>query len=382
MNFNKIETNVVDRLSQNTRKLGYTKSNNSNNRSSNRTNTRASNKTRRSSHSYRPTINQKLVSFKSLKRTTLNHCNTVKAFKLMEVLKIAVSKNKCVQYDTQAAKKVLLDRLRANKHVTISKIIPPKQIDGNCWFNVMFVMFFVSDKGRKFFHFFRQLMIEGKDISGKPIPEGLKDAFALLNYGVELALTGSKYALTADTNFIIVEIFNNIPDEYKYNKISRHKDVPDELDAGNPIDYYNAIMNYLNVNSVSMMEQVLTPDWQITLANKIKNMPKPPHIIIMPVYQDGITNKLTKFKINNIKYMIDSASVINDKREHFSCCLTCEGKEMAFDGMSAHRIVPMQWKKNLNKNIGWGFEGSVNKGVPLVWNFQTCYQQLIYYRTR
>ena len=50
MNFNKIETNVVDRLSQNTRKLGYTKSNNSNNRSSNRTNTRASNKTRRSSH--------------------------------------------------------------------------------------------------------------------------------------------------------------------------------------------------------------------------------------------------------------------------------------------------------------------------------------------
>jgi hypothetical protein len=246
----------------------------------------------------------------------------------------------------------------------------------------MFVMFFVSDKGRKFFHFFRQLMIEGKDISGKPIPEGLKDAFALLNYGVELALTGSKYALTVDTNFIIVEIFNNIPDEYKYNKISRRKDVPDELDAGNPIDYYNAIMNYLNVNSVSMMEHVLSPDWQITLANKLKTMPKPPHIIVMPVYQDGITNKLTKFKVNNIKYMIDSASVINDKREHFSCCLTCEGKEMAFDGMSAHRIVPMQWKKNLNKNIGWGFEGSVNKKVPLVWNFQTCYQQLIYYRTR
>ena len=77
----------------------------------------------------------------------------------------------------------------------------------------------------------------------------------------------------------------------------------------------------------------------------------------MPVYQDGITNKLTKFKINNIKYMIDSASVINDKREHFSCCLTCEGKEMAFDGMSAHRIVPMQWKKNLNKN---GIKKSMN----------------------
>ena len=103
MDFNKIETNVVDRLSQNTRKLGYSNVTRTNaiNRSNNRSSTRSSNKTRRSSHSYRPTINQKLVSFKSLKRTTLNHCNTVKAFKLMEALKIAVS-----HFDINAIKRI------------------------------------------------------------------------------------------------------------------------------------------------------------------------------------------------------------------------------------------------------------------------------------
>ena len=185
---------------------------------------------------YSPSINKLLVSLKSIKRPTLTHCNTVRAFKLLEPLNIAITKKKCARYDTKIAKKVLLDRLRANKHIIISKIIPPKQIDGNCWFNVMFVIFFISDKGRKFFHFFRQFMIEGKDVLGKPIPEGLKDAFALLNYGVELSLSGSKYAVNVDTNYIILEIYDNIPNEYKTN-------VPDEGDAGNPIFYYNAIQD-------------------------------------------------------------------------------------------------------------------------------------------
>ena len=293
--------------------------------------------------SYRPTINEKLVSLKSMNRSVLNHCNTVKAFKLIEPLKIAINKNKCVYFDTNSAKKILLNRLRENKHIIISKIIPPKQIDSNCWFNVMFVMFFVSDKGRYFFHFFRQLMIEGKDVSGKPIPEGLKDAFALLNYGVELALTGSKYALTVDTNFIIVEIYNNIPDEYKSNKI------PDEDDAGNPIEYYKAIMNYLNIKSVIMLEDQVDKYWTTRIANKIQVMKKPPHLIVLNVPRYENATKMTKFKINNIKYVLDSASIINDTSEHFCCTLTCEGKEMAFDGMSFHRIVPLQWKHLLNK---------------------------------
>ena len=91
----KNKTNInLNRLSQNiTRKL-------------NQHNNPKHTKTR----SYRPSINNKLVSLKSLKRTTLNHCNTVKAFKLLEPLQIAISKNKCARYDTPSAIKVLLDR--------------------------------------------------------------------------------------------------------------------------------------------------------------------------------------------------------------------------------------------------------------------------------
>ena len=328
------------------------------------------------STSYKPSINRMLVSFKSIKRPTFIHCNTVKAFKLLEPLNIAISKNRCARYDTATAKKVLLNRLRANTHINIDKIIPPKQLDGNCWFNVMFVIFFISDKGRKFFHFFRQFMIEGKDVLGKPIPSGLKDAFALLNYGVELSLSGSKYAVNVDTNYIILEIYDNIPDEYK-------KNVPDEGDAGNPLFYYNAITRYLNNKTISLLEHKLTEDWHNTLTTQLNTMEKKPHIIILSGYQP-LTNKLETFSITDISYSLDSSAIINDTSKttdsHFTATLTCENTEMAFDGMSFHLLVPMKWKENINRSVFWQFDGTVNKDGPLLWNFQTCYQQLIYYR--
>jgi hypothetical protein len=70
----------------------------------------------------------------------------------------------------------------------MNKIVPPVQIQSNCWFNTMFVTLFVSDKGRKFFHFFRQLMIEGIQSNGKSIPSDIRNGFALLNYAIEACL--------------------------------------------------------------------------------------------------------------------------------------------------------------------------------------------------
>jgi hypothetical protein len=118
-------------------------------------------------HSYSPTINQDLVTLQSIQRQELSDCNIVDAYKLKEPLKIGVPgsfySETCFNYDTPEAKKYLLRNLSANKHVDPAKIVPPRQLQGNCWFNSMFVNFFVSDKGRKFFHFFRHLMREGKD---------------------------------------------------------------------------------------------------------------------------------------------------------------------------------------------------------------------------
>jgi hypothetical protein len=56
---------------------------------------------------------------------------------------------------------------------------------------------------------------------------------------------------------------------------------------------------------------------------------------------------------------------------------------MAYDGMSFHRLVKMNWKKNINKNHVWRFEGSTDRyGKQLEWNFLNGYQMLIYYRVK
>ena len=169
--------------------------------------------------SYSPTINRDLETLQSIPRQELSDCNIIDAYKLKEPLKIGIpdifNDETCFNYNTPEAKKYLLKNLSANKHVDPEKIIPPKQLLGNCWFNSMFVNFFVSDKGRKFFHFFRHLMIEGKQKDGTHIPHKLRDAFALLNFGVDACLTGNQFAYKLNTNVIIKEIYKAISFSHK-----------------------------------------------------------------------------------------------------------------------------------------------------------------------
>lgn len=337
--------------------------------------------------SYAPSINQNLVSLKSMPRTELVNCNTESAFQLNTPLQIAVPGSffgrTCIPYDSPDARKFLLKNLQANKHIDAKKVIPPIQQQSNCWFNAMFVTLFISDKGRKFFHYFRQLMIEGKQSNGKQIPKGLRDAFALLNFAVESSLTGSRYAYKMDTNSVIKKIYDVIPDEY--HKKSHYLVEVDK--ASNPIKYYNSIINYLGNNSLELLlvpDVTNTSNWRKQIASEIKGRRKPPHVIILEIYDKSsseLADKPTRFSVNNITYALDSSVVRDIEKQHFCATLTCEGKEMGYDGMSFHRLVPMKWKDKINKPLKWEFQGSNNlDGTPLEWSYRSSYHLLIYYR--
>jgi hypothetical protein len=348
-------------------------------------------------HSYSPTINQELITLKSdVTRSKIGDCNDYRAFKMEEPLKILVKNTalfgrKCAPYYTKDAQNVLFANLAANKHVDPDKIIPPKQIQSNCWFNAMFALFFISDKGRKFFHFFRQLMIEGKQKNGKEIPSFLRNAFALLNFAVDSALSGSKYALDMDTNNIIRKIYNAIPRSYDTNYISN----VDE--SGNPIKYYGSIINYLGNNSIKML--VLNGfaevnNWEDRITRDINRlMPKHlPHIIVIEIF-DGpnetkgeagiIKNRPLTFTVKGAEYSLDSAVVRDIEQQHFCAMITCEHKEMAYDGYSYHRLTYSDWKSKINSTEKWQFQGTKNyDGTPLKWSFMHSYQMLMYYRIK
>ena len=337
--------------------------------------------------SYAPTINQELVTLKSIPRKELLDCNMEAAFKLKEPLQIGVpgvaSGKKCYNYYTPEAQQFLLRNLAADKHIDPKKIIPPIQAQSNCWFNAMFVTFFVSDKGRKFFHFLRQLMIEGKQQDGSAIPEKLRDAFALLNFGVDACLTGNEFAYKLNTNSIIHQIYKSMPQSY----IQKYPYIVDVDQAGNPLLYYISIINYLNNSSIQILFiRDANTNWKDKVVESVPKLGHLPHIIVLEVY-DEVASKFNKkpisFTVNEGKYEIDSAVIRDVSKQHFCATLTCEDKEMGYDGMSFHRLVSLDWKQKLNANINWQFEGTKDyDGTPLEWNFMKSYQLLMYYRVQ
>ena len=342
--------------------------------------------------SYTPTVNEELVSLKSIPREKLRDCNNTKAFKLKEPLKVAVQDGnffgkKCLPYSSKQAKKILLHNLSANKHVDPSKIVPPMQVKSNCWFNVMFATLFISDKGRKFFHYFRQLMIEGKQSDGTKIPTKLANAFALLNFSIDSCLTGSSYAYQLDTNSIIQEVYKGIPTKYK----KKYPYLVGVDKAGNPIRYYGSIVHYLHNTSIELMFLMnVQENWMNRIDTEMRQLNHKPHVIILeifdaankePGYSGMVKNKLTEFSIHGANYVLDSCVIRDMTQQHFCATLTCEGREMAYDGMSYNRIVPMEWKKYINTDFTWKFDGSYDTDwSSLKWSFLHGYQMLIYYR--
>lgn len=332
--------------------------------------------------SYSPTVNKQLVTLKTTERIELEDCNIEKAFKLKEPLQIEI-KGKCYYYYKPEATEFLLHNLSANKHIDVKKIVPPIQSQSNCWFNTMFVTFFVSDKGRKFFHFLRQLMIEGKQINGTAIPEKLRNAFALLNFGVDACLTGNEFAYKLNTNNIIHQIFKAIPRSYKI----KYPYIVDIDQAGNPLLYYISIINYLHNSSIQLLFiRDVNSKWKDMVSEYVHKMSHLPHIIVFEVY-DEVASEFNKkpisFSVKDAKYEIDSAVIRDISKQHFCATLTCESKEMGYDGASFHRLEPLSWKNKLNSNIIWEFEGTKDyDGTPLKWSFMKSYQLLMYYRVK
>ena len=253
----------------------------------------------------------------------------------------------------------------------------------NCWFNTMFVTFFISDKGRKFFRFFRQLMIEGKQENGESIkPKELAQAFFLLNACIEASynqnLKQESLALALDTNNIIMRISDIFKNK---SKSLKHYDwlIYDKA-GGNPLRFYQGIIEYLGNKSIKLLEiyNEDIPDINNIIDSNI------PDIIILNIddfESNLIKDKQLTLKVHGYKYVLDSVIIRDTMKNHFCSVITCNGIEYGFDGASLSRMSKFSWKNLLNKNNNWEFEGSLQyDNSPITWNFMNGYQYLFYYR--
>ena len=351
--------------------------------------------------SFSPLINQQISRVTNFPDTALDDCGSLEGSGAPRVR----VEGKCVPFNSVDAQDMMLSKLNSKQSIDCKRIVAPRQLLANCWFNAMFMAFFVSDKGRKFFQAFRALMIQGKHLNGETISGKLHAAFFRLNMAIEACIGSSSagnlrdIALRMDTNSIIQKIYNAIPSQYRNRTDIKRKGVP-----GNPILYYQAIINYLGNETVSMLiveshnyREGSGKDWHSYAEAKMQEMDgNLPDIVVLefmdekssnrPFRADERSNKPADFFLSDGdrsgEYRLDSAIVRDNRKKHFCSLITCSREQFAFDGMSFSRLTPFKWKGLLNKERTWAFSGSNSDGRPLQWSFRDGYQLLFYYRQR
>ena len=347
--------------------------------------------------SFSPEINQQLVQMKSVARNTFDDCETFGT----NSPRIRVKDGQCLPFDSAGAQEFLLANLSSKAKIDCSRVIAPKQVASNCWFNTMFMSFFVSDKGRKFFRFFRQLMIQGVNSKGVPLAKNLRIAFFQLNMAVEAVLgsqagnddaVARKMALNMNTNVIIQKIYSAIPPAYRQGIYRKNQ-------AGNPLTYYEAIIRYLGGDSVRMLTvdrgagERWGRNWEDALRAAMAAGPDDglPDVIVFEFHDEEgdprrtfepvrRSNKPTKFTTasggQEADYVLDSCIIRDTEKDHFASLLTCNKRQFGFDGISFGRLNPFAWKGLINTSKRWKFAGSDTD-----WNFRDGYQLLFYYRS-
>jgi len=332
-----------------------------------------------SARSFSPSINRKILQLKTVYKKDKKVFTCQKDYiKIFDHSK----KGKCVHFTDPLAQKKMLENLLSKDKVNCKKITAPKQILANCWFNVFFMCFFVSDKGRKFFRYLREIMITGKDKDGKQvIDDWMRSTFFHFNLFIEASLQGNNIAKLMDTNEIIYELSTSLG-----------KKIPKVDEAGSPLELYESIISYLKndpehilVLDVDTLHQLSDEVQQKNVEKYVKSHDHFPDIIIIAINVTAskkLHSKPLKITVKSPKnsyiiYELDSAIIMDTKRSHMVCCITCNKKEYGFDGESFSRMSPFKWKKKyFNADKDWKFRSPVST----VFNFKNGVQYLFYYR--
>lgn len=350
------------------------------------------------SGSFSPAINNQLVSLKNGAINPLFACGAVNAFaesartaKGIQVGVLTKTGYRCISYTTKTARDAMMSTFKANKPIVCTDLIMPIQGYNNCWFNTWFAVFFVSDKGRKFFRYLRQYMITGKKIDGQLIkPKALANALKLLNLCIEATYNNSGLAdpaLVINTNSIIDFLHASI-EKLSVKLRGERKGLPQLGKYANPINFYNILSSYLSDNIiklsiVSKLRNVEHSEGKIIRVKEANNM----DVILVRTWEnirgreDSIasSNFIAPLSFttsdSKFEFVMDSVIVRDIKGIHFVALLTCNGNEFGYDGLGFTSIKPFKWKELLSSKKQWKIPGS-----KVTCSFTQSYCEYFYYK--
>lgn len=332
------------------------------------------------SKSYSPTINRLIGDLESLSAYpwALNCSNNQQ----INIKKSGIWT--CVDWESKEAQDLMLRNLRRKKG-NYDKVVGPAQIQKNCWFNVFFVTFFISKKGRKFFKHLRYLMITGKfaDKRENVFSESLRWPFFLLNYYIDSSIMGLEdpinFAETMNTNTLLLEIGRTLIT--KFPELAETI-FPDKY--GNPLQYYQNIINYLDTDKENLVMVRIIDFTESKIESAIERRKKIiPKIFVVLSNMRDINKVDLKLKYNfsvgdkKYEYSLDSACMLDTKNTHWICFITGEEKEFVYDGDSFSHLFPLDWKALVNTLTKFRLKRGGKR-----YSFAKCQTYYFYYRTK
>ena len=332
--------------------------------------------------SYNPFYNIKKGSNRTIRKLITSTNKTKKKFSDIKHF-IDEKNNKIlnINNDREDIKKLLINNIIKYKKINPKNIIPPRQCYSNCWFNVLFMMHFISDKGRKFFEPLRLLMIKGDydtNLVKATNINKFKKALFLFNIAIDSALTGSSFSNKMDTNQLIMYIYDSIKVKKSW--------VKKKGEFGNSLDYFLSLMKLIYKKeffNFIILNKLIDINSTLIVPNVI-NLSYLPELIIIELYDDSskkINNKknilTVNYDDNKYDYILDSICIRDVNAEHVGCYITLNKDGYFFDGDSSNRIKKINWKTNkfLNSKKTVTFDK-----INADFNMRSGYQILYYFR--
>jgi len=332
--------------------------------------------------SYIPLYNVKKSSKKTIKKILTSTNKTKKKFSdIKHIIDIDTNTVLDIKKDKKKIKKILIKNIIKFNKINPKNIIPPRQCYSNCWFNVLFMMHFVSDKGRKFFEPLRLLMIKenyDKSLIKTTDIEKFKKALFLFNIAIDSVLTGSYFSKNMNTNELITYIYNSIKVKKSW--------VKKQGEFGNSLDYFLALIKLIYKQEFIhflILNKFIDVNRNLYIPNTI-TLKYLPELIIIEIYDEPskkIINKkstiFVEFNYNKYEYKLDSICLRDIDKSHVGCYITLNKEDYFFDGDSKNRIKKQPWNSEnlLNKNKNVTFEKTTAK-----FNLMSGYQILYYFR--
>ena len=305
-----------------------------------------------------------------------------------------------VGWSTRAAKDYMMQQFLSNAPIDCNTIRGPNQYFSNCWFNTFFMVFFISDKGRRTFRYVRNAMITGEfpataKKTMSEIPKPYRKGLFYLNALIQNSLQGALPKLY-DTNSV-VKALNAASSKVKGKAI-----FPKLKQYSNPLAFYIKLINALEgtnmTNRVKLARITVTPrqalyssslhdspeHWHQQLYEnssqythdagkgsmpdfiaiefaELVDLPKEHHATVewwvkkgkkkwgFHGYgdKDGDSPRFQLKGKDGKKYIYELDSLVSrdTTKQHFASFLTCNKTEYIFDGACSTQISPLNWKR-------------------------------------